>query len=140
MEDKNVQQGYFLNGRAQIIEMLKFMTEAEKTTLIKNINTRNPQLASELLEKSITFEYIKNLDEDKIALTAKYTDSTIMGIALKGVEKSTQQKVLSLLPRDYAEKAYSILVTPLKGEEEKIRRAQEKALQTILRLKRRALL
>jgi len=133
-------QGYFINGRAQVIEMLKYMTEEEKNTLLKNIKTRNPQLAGELLEKSISFGYIKNLNDDQLALAAKYTDATIMGIALKGIERAEQQRVLSSLPREYAEKAFSILVAPIKGENEKIMRAQGKVLQTILLLKRRALI
>ena len=62
MEDKT-NQGIFINGKAQIIDMLKYMQEDERTTLLKNIQARNPQLAKELYAESISFDTIYSLDQ-----------------------------------------------------------------------------
>ncbi len=52
---ESTQQGLFINGKAQVIEMLKFMQPEEREVLLRNIKARNPQLAMELTENCLTF-------------------------------------------------------------------------------------
>ena len=46
----------FINGRAQILEMFPYLTQEEQSRLLKHIQLRNPQLAQDLQETSITFD------------------------------------------------------------------------------------
>ena len=47
MEGNNSANGVFINGKAQIIEMLQHMPREERAVLLKNLKARNPQLAEE---------------------------------------------------------------------------------------------
>jgi len=135
-EDK-IENGIFLNGKGQIIEMLQFMTTAEKETLIKNIKIRNPQLADELLEKSLSFANIDGINDLDLQMLFKYIKPAIIGIALKTTDKKLQKRVLSLLPREDAEEAFKNMRSPLANEEDGIQRAQNKVLMTLTSLCRR---
>ena len=48
MEANNSTNSIFINGKAQIIEMLQHMPREERSRLLKNLKIRNPQLAEEL--------------------------------------------------------------------------------------------
>lgn len=129
--------GIFLNGKAQIIEMLQFMGGKEKETLINNIKLRNPQLANELLEKSFTFKELVNVDTESIQQLFRYTKAAIWGLALQGIPSDFQRKILSLAPRSFAEEAYSIMMTNIKSERIDSKRAQNKIVSTYLKMKQR---
>lgn len=136
--DQNTQsQSVFLNGKAQIIEMLQIMSEAEKEMLLKHIKMRNPQLASELKEKSLTFSHINQLDDASLRSIFPYIKAPILGMALKDTEPQFQRRVLKLAPRNYAEEAYNILVTPMANEKRDSARAQKKVLEILISLHRK---
>ncbi len=131
-------QGVFINGKAQIIEMLKFMNNDERTTLLKNIQMRNPTLAKELYAESITFDTLYSLDDIDLAQIFKFVKPAIMGVALKYSEKKFQKKVLTLATRDYAEEAYSYLVKGLGANETRdVNRAKKRVADTIVALNNR---
>jgi len=134
---EKVNTGVFLNGKSQIIEMLQFMTEAEREVLIKNIKIRNPHLAEELLEKSLSFSNISNMKDTDLQALFKYVQPAILGIALKATERNFQKRVLSITPREYAEEAYRNMKSPITNEEDGIKRAQSKILNTLISLCRR---
>ncbi|MBL6990076.1 MAG: hypothetical protein ISR65_09875 [Bacteriovoracaceae bacterium] len=129
--------GVFLNGKAQVIEMLKFMNNAERKKLLRNIRLRNPQLAEELTAKSLTFSSISALSNHELKLVFQHINPQILGIALKNIEQALQRKILSLAPRDYAESAYSILISPIKNEFKDIQRAQSKIMGVLASLNQR---
>jgi flagellar motor switch protein FliG len=131
----------FLNGKGQIIEMLKFMTPKEREVLLKNIRARNSQLADELLEQSLTFSSLNELPDDDLILIFNSLSAPIVGVALKGSNREFQRRILSLAPRDYAEKAYSVLMTNLSNEARDVQRAQNKVLNALgSHLKRKRML
>jgi flagellar motor switch protein FliG len=134
----NEQNGIFINGKAQIIEMLKFMTAKERATLLKNVRMRNPALAKELYAESITFETIYALDTVDLAQIIQFVKAPIMGVALKSAPAEFQRQLLGASPRAYAEEAYSYLTKNLGGNEERdIARAQKRVSDTIVALNNR---
>jgi len=130
----NSEQAVFINGRAQVIEMLQYMEDEDRNTLLKNIRIRNPILANELLEKSLVFENIGKLSDHEIRLVINYVQPSIMGVALKSVNQDLQRRVLGLAQRAFAEKAYEIMIKSIGNEMTHIRKAQNKILETMVAL------
>jgi len=133
----NSEQTVFINGRAQVIEMLQYMEDEDRNTLLKNIRIRNPILANELLEKSLVFENIGKLSDHEIRLVINYVQPTIMGVALKSVNQDLQRRVLGLAQRGFAEKAYEIMIKSIGNETTHIRKAQNKILETMVALNKK---
>ncbi len=136
MESTQAQGGVFLNGKKQIIEMLKFMQPEERDTLLKNIKMRNPQMARELIAESINFSDLNRLRNEDLVIIFKYIQPEILGMALKTVSQDFQRRVLSLAPRPYAEQAFSILSTPMNRPKD-VERAQEKIVSVLASLNRK---
>ena len=137
METNNNQNGYFINGKAQIIEMLQHMNRDERARLLKNIKIRNPQLADELTEQCFTFSDLDNLEDSELQVVFNYVSAPILGMALKNVERSFQRRLLSLATREYAEEAFRVLKTSYSSEKRDIKRAQNKIIEVLVTLKRR---
>jgi flagellar motor switch protein FliG len=134
----NSENGIFINGKAQIVEMLKYMTAKERATLLKNIQLRNPNLARELYAESITFETIFSLDMVDLQQLAMFVKPAIMGVALKGCDEKFQRNFLSNAKREYAEEAFSYLSRSLGGNEDRdVKRAQKRVSDTIVALNNR---
>jgi flagellar motor switch protein FliG len=128
--------GIFLNGRAQIIEMLRIMEPAERDHLIKNLRRKNPAVANELLEQSITFDQISFLSDPEIKMIYFHVPAAVMGVALKNIKEELQRRLLTLAPRAYAEEAYSVMVTQLDNERRDIPKAQNKIINVMINLHR----
>lgn len=129
--------GIFLNGKAQIIEMLQIMDSESKEKLIKNIKMRNPALANELLEQSLTFDDLNNLEDGDIINLFSYIKAPVIGVALKTVKIEFQKRVLTLAPREYAEEAFNVMNKSLREEKSMIRKAQHKVIETLVSLSRK---
>ena len=125
----------FLNGRQQIIDMLKIMAAPEKAALLDKVKKRNPVLANELLEESINFSCLENLSRPEIELVFSFTDAFTWGVALQGLNTNTQRKILSLAARPYAEQAFKVMAQQ-RGRREDVAKAQNKILAVIIELHR----
>ena len=128
----------FINGRAQIIEMLQIMPVAEKEKLLRNIRARNPQLAQELMVQSLTFEQIARLEDNELMTLIEAVKPVVWGVALKGQKQEFQRRVLSLAPRTYAEEAYGYLTATLQNEKRDVKRAQSKIIEILVGLSKRS--
>jgi flagellar motor switch protein FliG len=115
--------GVFLNGKAQILEMMPLLSPIERNKLIKNIRMKNPQLADELVENSITFKNILDLNDDTIQVILRYVKAPILGVALKSLTPDDQRKILCLCEREYAEQAYKAMRARLSREIQDIEKA-----------------
>lgn len=133
----NSEQTVFINGRAQVIEMLQYMDPASRKTLIKNIKLKNPALANELIEKSLVFDNIDSLSDHELRILINYVQSPIMGMALKAVNQDLQRRILGLAPREYAEKAYAIMIKPLASENTHVKKAQNRVLEVLIALSKK---
>ena len=129
--------GVFINGRSQVIEMLRLMEPAERDRLLKNIRLRNKTLADELVEESLSFFHIETLGDIDIKLLMKYVTAPILGVALKNVNVELQRRILTLAPRNYAEEAYRYLITPIANEKDSTARAQKKVVSVLVALNKK---
>tara|TARA_R110002049_G_scaffold58651_3_gene159320 strand:- start:100 stop:507 length:408 start_codon:yes stop_codon:yes gene_type:complete len=127
----------FINGRAQIIEMLQIMPTAEKEKLLKNIRARNPQMAQELMVQSLTFDQVARLGDDDLLALIEAVRPVVWGVALKGQKPEFQRRVLSVAPRGYAEEAYGFLTATLQNEKRDVKRAQSKIIEILIGLSKK---
>lgn len=135
--NNNTASGIFINGKAQIIEMLQHMPREERARLLKNLKLRNPQLAEELTEQCFTFSDLDNLSDPELAMIFQYVTAPVLGMALKNIERTFQRRLLSLASRDYAEEAFRVMKTSYSTEKRDIKRAQNKIIEVLVSLKKR---
>ncbi len=126
--------GIFINGKAQVIEMLSLLTSEEKEKLIHQIKKRNPQLAEELLEQSVNFKMLLDLSDSDIEQVISYIDAPVLGVALKALPIHAQKRILSACHRSYAEKAYQAMNTRISNEQRNITRACDRVKDVIAKL------
>ncbi len=126
-----------INGRAQIVEMLRFMDDDERNTLLRNINLRNSTMARELMEESFSFQNFMGLSDHSILRTLSYVKPAVIGVALKSCSLKFQKKILSLIDRSIAEKAFSYMQNPMSNPARDALKAQDKIAQTAIALARR---
>ena len=130
------ENGIFINGKGQVIELLKQMSAPDKAKLLKNLRLRNPTLAKELTESCICFESIWDLDEAGLKTIVSQVQPAILGLALSLVNVKNQRRALGLLPRDMAVRAFEIMQKDLTGNRNECIRAQHKILDLALSLHR----
>lgn len=123
--------GIFINGKAQVAEMLQYMTSEEKRRILNIIRVRNPALAQEIEEISFTFADIFSLSNDHLQILFKSAQAAILGIALRDLSSEIQRKVLAVAPRAYAEECFKWMTGPLSNEKRDVKRAQEKILAIV---------
>lgn len=136
MNPKNSENGIFINGKKQVIELLQQMEAKDKSKLLKNLRTRNPSLAKELTESCISFESIWDLDDQCLKTVVSQVQPTILGLALNIVHVKNQRRALSLISRDTALKAFDIMQKDLTNNRNECLRAQQKILELALNLHR----
>lgn len=136
MSEKNAENGVFINGKRQVIELLQRMEASDKATLLKNLRTRNPALAKELTESCLSFESIWDLNDECLKTVLSQVKPAILGLALNLVHTKNQRRALSLISRDMALKAFEILQKDLTGNRTECLRAQQKILELAIGLHR----
>ena len=60
------QEKVFINGKSQAISMLKLLTKSERMRIISAIRIKNPSLADELNNQSISFKDIELLNDESL--------------------------------------------------------------------------
>lgn len=136
MTQKASENGIFINGKRQVIELLQQMDSVDKTKLLKNLRLRNPVLAKELTESCISFDSIWDLDDNSLKSLVSQTQPAILGLALSLVAVKNQRRALSLLPREMALRAFDIMQKDLTSNRNECQRAQQKVLELALHLHR----
>jgi len=123
-----------VNGKAQIIDMLRVMPVDERRALLKNMGQMDKKRTVELMELSISMSNIEGLEESEIQLIVESCSAPVLGVALKNCPEGLQRKALRSLDRKKAEEAFEMLSTAISDEKENIMRAQRRVLQTALDL------
>lgn len=136
MTAKTNENGIFINGKGQVIELLQQMNAADKSKLLKNLRLRNPTLAKELTESCISFESIWDLDEAGLKTVVSQVQPAILGLALSLVHVKNQRRALGLIPRESAVRAFEIMQKDLTSNRNECIRAQQKILDLALSLHR----
>ena len=138
MENKSENKGIFINGRKQIIDMLQIMNEKEKAKLLQNIKIRNQQMARELSELSLSFNDLNRLDDINLSRLFQGVNPAIIGLSLQFSPMAFQKRILSLMERGDAEKAYQVMShSPSKLDCD---RARNKIIETAITLSRKSAL
>lgn len=136
MNQKNAENGVYINGKKQVIELLQRMDAADKARLLKNLRTRNPVLAKELTESCISFESIWDLSDECLKTVVSQVQPAILGLALSLIHVKNQRRALSLISRDMALKAFEIMQKDLTGNRNECLRAQLKIVELAVNLHR----
>ncbi|HXH31606.1 MAG TPA: FliG C-terminal domain-containing protein [Bacteriovoracaceae bacterium] len=136
MSQKNPENGIFINGKNQVIELLQRMEAGDKARLLKNLRARNPSLAKELTESCISFESIWDLDDEGLKTLVSQIQPAVLGLALSLIHVKNQRRALSLISRDSAMKAFEIMKKDLSSNRNECFRAQQKIVDLALNLHR----
>lgn len=129
--------GIFIDGKRQVIELLKTMQGSDKKKLLGNIKLRNPLLAKELAELCFNFDSLWDLSDDHLRTIFMQVKPVLIGLALYVSNSKNQKRVLSLLSRESAIKAYEIMTQDLSSNRKDCLKAQEKILEVAIDLSRR---
>ena len=133
--DTTKTDGIFLNGKAQVIEMLKYMEFDERENLLKQLRRQGRQLlADELMMSSLGLEQISLLKDQELKYLFYQVSAPILGIAIRSLDISLQRRVLSLAPRSYAEETYKFMTADIDNEEDKIQKAQDKTRKILVQM------
>lgn len=136
MTAKTTENGIFINGKGQVIELLQQMNAADKAKLLKNLRVRNPSLAKELTESCISFESIWDLDDSGLKTIVSQVQPAILGLALSLVHTKNQRRALGLIARESAVRAFEIMQKDLTSNRSECMRAQQKILELAISLHR----
>lgn len=136
MTAKTNENGIFINGKGQVIELLKQMNASDKARLLKNLRVRNPTLAKELTESCISFESIWDLDDAGLKTVVSQIQPAILGLALSLVHTKNQRRALGLIARESAVRAFEIMQKDLTSNRSECLRAQQKILELAISLHR----
>ncbi len=122
----------YINGKSEAISMLKLLTRQERNRILSQIKIKNPSLADELNNNCVSFIDIESLGDEILINMINNIQPEVLGLAIKASSVSFQKRVLSLCPRDYAEKAYENLRLAIAPSNRKIiERAKERVLSTL---------
>lgn len=136
MSQNSTENGIFINGKRQVIELLQRMDGPDKARLLKNLRNRNPTLAKELTESCISFESIWDLDDEGLRTVVSQVQPAILGLALSLVHTKNQRRALGLISRQMAIKAFDIMQKDLTSNRNECHRAQQKIVELALSLHR----
>jgi flagellar motor switch protein FliG len=140
MDNNTNQGGIFINGKQQMVEMIQFMSDAERKKLLTNIKNRNAAMAKERSEKSLSFRDLFQLDDHVSRRILQNVNSTIIGLALFMSHTDVQRKALSIMDRNDAEKAFSVMNQNLSNKRAECKKAQDKILQIAIQMSKRSLI
>jgi flagellar motor switch protein FliG len=134
------QKGVYLNGRKQVIDLLRALDPEMKNTLLKNMSMRNSQLTRDLENNSLSFSSLTDLNRKDLSRLFEMIDPTLIGLALYYTSRTFQKQVLGSISKTRATKAFGILQQDLHNKTDQINRAQEKVLQVAIELRKRRLI
>lgn len=136
MSQKNLENGIYINGKAQVVELLKNMSASDKSKLLKNLRLRRPDLAKELTESCITFESLWDLNDEELRTIISQVKPQILGLALSLSHVRNQRRALSLISREMAVKAFEIMQRDLSANRNECLKAQQKIVELAINLNR----
>ena len=102
--------GIYINGKEQALEILKLLSPKERNRILSSINLKNPTLANELKQNSISSKDLEEYSMIDFKRVFERIKPEVIGLSLQGTSKVFQQNVLKSAPREYAEKAFKTLM------------------------------
>lgn len=133
IDPPTIGHGKYVNGKGQIVDLLRKMSPFDKKRLLGNINKRNPQMAQELSEQGIGMNNLELLSDSQLHELSFHVSPEVLGMALKNSNIDFQRRILKLIPREKAIVAYQIITDgPIKDEWSHCHKAQMKILQIVM--------
>ncbi|MFP5491314.1 MAG: FliG C-terminal domain-containing protein [Bacteriovoracia bacterium] len=133
----NEKTGIYINGRQQVVDLLRHMEPGDKTKLLRNLKGRNPTLAKELSEQCFSYDNLWALDDENLSKILMATKPVVLGLALSLTSIKNQKRALGLIGRENALKAYEVMTKDLSANRRECQRAQDKILDAAIELSRR---
>lgn len=133
----NEKTGIYINGRQQVIDLLRHMEPSDKTKLLRNLKGRNPTLAKELSEQCFSFDNLWELEDENLSKILMASKPVVLGLALSLTSIKNQKRALGLMGRENALKAYEVMTKDLSANRRECQRAQDKILDFAIELSRR---
>lgn len=133
MNKPNSSADIIINGRAQVIEILKKLPEEQKNKILDSVVKKNPTLGKELAWQTFAFSSIPLLSDLNLKILLEYLSATVIGLALKNQSVDLQKLLLNSLPTTKAQEVYSYM----KGKSARIEdceKAQKKMVEVALTL------
>ena len=59
-------QGTYINGKGQVIDILRLLSPQEKARILNHINSKNPTMARELAERCVSFANVEALGDNDV--------------------------------------------------------------------------
>jgi flagellar motor switch protein FliG len=134
---ENEKTGIYINGRQQVVDLLRHMEPSDKTKLLRNLKGRNPTLAKELSEQCFSYDNLWMLDDENLSKILMATKPVVLGLALSLTSIKNQKRALGLIGRENALKAYEVMTKDLSSNRRECQRAQDKILDAAIELSRR---
>lgn len=135
MENKSSQneKGVFINGRGQVVDLLRTLQDTEREKILKILKIKNPAMARDLTIQCLTFHYFINLDHEKIKIACQYISGNVLGFALSDQTIQNQKMILSIVERKKAMEAFQI-ISGEKGSQSETQKSQRKIVQIVAEL------
>lgn len=98
-----------INGRAQVIEILKRLPEDHKNKILRSLKIKNSSLAQELSWQTLTFRSIVDLKEKALETLLEYVSSPVIAIAISDQSTEIKKRFLSNVSRERAKEIFQNL-------------------------------
>lgn len=131
MDSDQSNKGIYIDGKNQAIDLLRNLSPEHRATILKNIGIKNPKLAEELVKKSISFEELNSLNDQKLKVVLSSFKPALVGLALKTCNPDFQKRVLTVINREQAEQVYDYMMTPTANQYENVQRAQKMIVESL---------
>jgi len=95
-----------INGRAQVVDILKRLSEDHKNKILKSLIKKSPNLANELAWQTLTFESIVHFESAQISILIEYVSTQILAMALSDQPSELQRKLLGTMNRERAKETF----------------------------------
>jgi flagellar motor switch protein FliG len=133
-------QGYYINGKQQAVELLQALDLSERKKLLKNMSARNAVMTRELSEQCFSFKDIAGLKNEELGKLLNITNPIITGLAISLTDKNFQKRALSSMDRSKAEQAFEIMTKDLSSKKNECLKAQQKIIETAILLSRKKII
>lgn len=135
MENKASQneKGVFINGRGQVVDLLRTLQETEREKILKILKIKNPAMARDLTIQCLTFNYFIHLDQEKMNIACQYISGNVLGYALSDQNIQVQKMILNIIERKKAVEAFQI-ISEYRGTQTETQKSQRKIIQIVAEL------
>ncbi|MDH4467838.1 MAG: FliG C-terminal domain-containing protein [Bacteriovoracaceae bacterium] len=119
-----------INGRAQVIELLKLLPDENKLKILTIVKQKNPKLAKELLMYTVTFDTFMGLNDSSLEIVLPYISNKILALSLKSIKNDFQRKILKCLTRTRALEVFTTIKNDTSTFQDTLK-AREKVAQIL---------